>query len=124
MMGDESHSVVKGETNFEIDGQLYYPVIGSVKKITGGKPKRSGGGGGGGGGGGAKKHDKREKPERYHEITKRYDRVSEALERLQKQQDKTFGSTHLKHLKTEADLLKEQIKLLREKQIEIAGTDG
>jgi hypothetical protein len=110
---------IDGEVKTFQEGHIYLPTIKSATKTGSGagakRPKKGGGGGGGGGGGNASTHDHREKPERYHEVTKRYDRVSEALERLQKQQDKTFGATHLKNLKTEADLLKEQIKLLREK---------
>ena len=78
--------------------------------------------GSGGGGGGAKKHDKREAPERYHKVTKRYDRVSEALDKLDKLKNRAYGKSHLDNLHQESSLLAEQLDLLRQKNDEIMGT--
>ena len=84
-------------------------------KASGGGKGGKGGGGGGGGGGSASTHDTRQAPERYHENTKKYNHVQNALDKLGKTQERSYGKGYLENLQKEADLLQEQIDLMNEK---------
>ena len=112
----QSHQSLESGTTIQI------PVIGNAHKISspgGGSRGGKGGSGGGGGGGNASTHDHRKAPERYHENTKNYDRISEALEKVNKAKDKAFGKSYLKNLEKERELLNAQVNLLKEKEDEI-----
>lgn len=84
-------------------------------------PERPGGGGGGGGGGGSprRRYLSKAKPadhkERYHEIDNAIDDVVDALERLNKQQDRAWGAERLKSMQAESEELKKQRDLIRKK---------
>lgn len=84
-------------------------------RASGGGKGGKGGGGGGGGGGSASTHDTRQEPERYHENTKKYNHVQNALDKLGKAQERSYGKGYLQNLQKEADLLQEQIDLMNEK---------
>ena len=83
--------------------------------------EKTGGGGGGGGGGGAprRRYLNKAKPEdykeRYHEIDNAIDDVTDALERLNKQQDRAWGADRLKSMQAESAELKKQADLIGDK---------
>lgn len=96
------------------------PYIASASKMTppGGGARPSGGGGGGGGGGGKpKKIDKKDSEdhkERYHPVEQQLERVSDALEKVDKMKRRAFGESHIKAMESEIGLLKDEIKLQEE----------
>lgn len=118
MVGNGEATQVKGTTHFEVGGQIYIPIIGSVKKTGGGassgvkKPSPGRGGGGGGGGGGKPKKLDKKKPEdeieRYHEINKVLERLSDRLDTIDKLKNRAYGQGYLKNLQKEIDLTKKQ----------------
>lgn len=82
--------------------------------------ERPGGGGGGGGGGDSRRrYIAKAKPEdykeRYHEINNAIDEVTDALDRLNKQQDRAWGAERLKSMQAESAELKKQADLIRQK---------
>lgn len=123
MIGNGTATTVVGTSNFEIGGQIYIPVIGSVKKTGGGASSiPSGGrrGGGGGGGGGrearrANKINKEDNIERYHEIDNIIDDLADAYERLNKEEDRAWGKNRINAMQQESKILKEQIAAVEEK---------
>ena len=123
MIGNGTATTVVGTSNFEIGGQIYIPVIGSVKKTGGGASSiPSGGrrGGGGGGGGGrearrANKINKEDNIERYHEIDNIIDDLADAYERLNKEEDRAWGKNRINAMQQETKILKDQIAAVEEK---------
>lgn len=123
MIGNGTATTVVGTSNFEIGGQIYIPVIGSVKKTGGGASSiPSGGrrGGGGGGGGGrearrANKINKEDNIERYHEIDNIIDDLADAYERLNKEEDRAWGKNRINAMQQESKILKDQIAAVEEK---------
>lgn len=124
MIGDGTATKVVGTSNFEIGGQIYIPVIGSVKKTGGGAsniPSGSRRGGGGGGGGGRRdprklNHAKKEDHvERYHEIDNAIDDLTDAYDRLNKQEDRAWGKNKLDIMKQEANAIRDQAAAIQEK---------
>ena len=123
MIGNGTATTVVGTSNFEIGGQIYIPVIGSVKKTGGGAssiPSGSRRGGGGGGGGGrearrANKINKEDNIERYHEIDNIIDDLADAYERLNKEEDRAWGKNRINAMQQESKILKEQIAAVEEK---------
>ena len=83
--------------------------------------EKTGGGrrSGGGGGGSRRRYLAKAKPEdhkeRYHEINNALDEVTDALERLNKQQDRAWGAERLKSMQAESAELKKQADLIRQK---------
>ena len=75
--------------------------------------------GGGGGGGARRRYLAKAKPEdhkeRYHEIDNAIDDVTDALERLNKQQDRAWGADRLKSMQAESAELKKQADLIGDK---------
>lgn len=123
MIGNGTATTVVGTSNFEIGGQIYIPVIGSVKKTGGGASSiPSGGrrGGGGGGGGGrearrANKINKEDNIERYHEIDNIIDDLADSYERLNKEEDRAWGKNRINAMQQETKILKDQIAAVEEK---------
>ena len=123
MIGNGTATTVVGTSNFEIGGQIYIPVIGSVKKTGGGASSiPSGGrrGGGGGGGGGrearrANKINKEDNIERYHEIDNIIDDLADTYERLNKEEDRAWGKNRINAMQQETKILKDQIAAVEEK---------
>ena len=123
MIGDGTATKVVGTSNFEIDGQIYIPIIGSVKKTGGGAssiPSGSRRGGGGGGGGNrearrANKINKKDNIERYHEIDNVIDDLADTYERLNKEEDRAWGKNRINAMQQESKILKEQITAVEEK---------
>lgn len=123
MIGNGTATTVVGTSNFEIGGQIYIPVIGSVKKTGGGASSiPSGGrrGGGGGGGGGrearrANKINKEDNIERYHEIDNIIDDLADAYKRLNKEEDRAWGKNRINAMQQETKILKDQIAAVEEK---------
>lgn len=121
---DGNTTVVKGVKATKVEGGSYtytqtmlVPKKGSsftktAERVGGKSSGGSGGGGGGGGGGGkAKKLDKKKSEdeiERYHEITKVLDRLTDRLDTIDKLKNRAYGSGYLKNLQKEIDLTKKQ----------------
>ena len=123
MIGDGTATKVVGTSNFEIGGQIYIPIIGSVKKTGGGAssiPSGSRRGGGGGGGGNrearrANKINKKDNIERYHEIDNVIDDLADTYERLNKEEDRAWGKNRINAMQQETKILKDQIAAVEEK---------
>lgn len=123
MIGDGTATKVVGTSNFEIGGQIYIPIIGSVKKTGGGASSIPSGGrrGGGGGGGGRRdprklNHAKKEDNiERYHEIDNTIDDLADTYERLNKQEDRAWGKNRIDAMKAQTSIIKQQIAATEEK---------
>lgn len=103
----------------EVGSIVKIPYIASASKMTppGGGARPSGGGGGGGGGGKPKKIDKKDSEdhkERYHPVEQQLERVSDALEKVDKMKRRAFGESHIKAMESEIGLLKDEIKLQEE----------
>lgn len=100
-------------------------VGGSENTYRKGAEKTGGGRRSGGGGGSRRRYLAKAKPEdhkeRYHEINAAIDDVSDALERLNKQQDRAWGSARIKAMQEESKLLREQTDLYRKKAKEAEG---
>lgn len=123
MIGDGTATKVVGTSNFQIGGQIYIPIIGSVKKTGGGAssiPSGSRRGGGGGGGGNrearrANKINKKDNIERYHEIDNVIDDLADTYERLNKEEDRAWGKNRINAMQQETKILKDQIAAVEEK---------
>ena len=102
-------------------GQTGAATIKGLRK-TGAGTSFTGDKSGGGGGGARRRYLAKAKPddhkERYHEINNAIDDVSDALDRLNEQQDRAWGSARIKAMQQEAELLKEQTKLYHQKRKE------
>ena len=114
MIGDGTATQVKGTSHFEIGGQIYFPVIGSVQKTGGGASsiptgKKNGGGGGGGGKPTATKKKDKDK-ERYHEVTKLLDKQANILDRIGKEKERAYGKSYVDQLNKETAALKQNIE--------------
>lgn len=102
----------------EVGSIVKIPYIASASKMTppGGGARPSGGGGGGGGGKPKKidKKDSEDHKERYHPVEQQLERVSDALEKVDKMKRRAFGESHIKAMESEIGLLKDEIKLQEE----------
>lgn len=98
----------------------------SANKSSGGSIKsgNSGGGGGGRGGGGGGRREARRanhttmKPKRYHKIDNHIDNLTDAYERLNKQEDRAWGKDRINAMKQVSENLKQQVQALRDKRAE------
>lgn len=113
------------ETYYTLEGATYNGRgVSRGGSGSGGKGGRGGGGGGGGGGSKPKKIDKKDpedEKERYYEVTKQLDRLSDELEKVDTLQSSTYGNKHLQNLQKESKLLEEQIDILKRKRKEAEG---
>lgn len=122
---------------FGEDGRQYYiplevaenPIDGmvkgfSIKTITnkgsyGGGIQSSGGGGGGGGRREARRANHTTmKPKRYHKIDNHIDNLTDAYERLNKQEDRAWGKDRIAAMEKVSQNLKDQVAALRAKRQE------
>lgn len=98
----------------------------SANKSSGGSIKggNSGGGRGGGGGGGGGRREARRanrttmKPKRYHKIDNHIDNLTDAYERLNKQEDRAWGKDRIAAMEKVSQNLKDQVAALRAKRQE------
>lgn len=113
---------VKGKNGKALSGS---DVAGLTNNYRKNAEKTGGGGGGGGGGGARRRYLAKAKPEdhkeRYHEVNAAIDDVSDALERLNEQQDRAWGSARIKAMQEESKILREQTELYRKKAKEAEG---
>lgn len=84
----------------------------------GGGGKKPSGGGGGGGGSKKKKYEKKKRTDdtsdRYHEVTKQLDHMSNKLEKIDKIKSATWGKDHLKAINDEIAAIKEENAIQQE----------
>lgn len=112
---DSSGNTVKiaAEQALEHDNQLSIPVIKGASKISspggGSRPKSSGGGGG------KQKETKKHKRyqdeiERYHKNNETLSRVSEQLDKIEKQKERVYGEKYINRIDEETEALKRQLE--------------
>lgn len=107
---------ISGTQALDNTTQYYLPVIKGATKTGGGASgvgPQANANGGGGGGGKPKKVDLKkseDEKERYHEITKTLERMSQLLDSVGKMKERAFGKAHLKNIDQEIAMLKKQEK--------------
>lgn len=121
----EQHSI---DSEYQAGQTIMIPTIGAKKTGGGASGRKSSGGGGGGrrggggGGGGSPREarranhvDKDDYVERYHEIDNAIDDLTDAYDRLNKQEDRAWGKNKLDIMKQEANAIRDQAAAIQEK---------
>ena len=107
---------IDGEVKSFEEGHIYLPTIKSARKTGGGASgaNRSANKGSGGGGG-KKKETKKHKRyqdeiERYHKNNETLSRVSEQLDKIEKQKERVYGAKYIDRIDEETEALKRQLE--------------
>ena len=107
---------IDGEVKSFEEGHIYLPTIKSARKTGGGasgtnRPANKGSGGGGGKKKETKKHKRyQDEIERYHKNNETLSRVSEQLDKIEKQKERVYGAKYIDRIDEETEALKRQLE--------------
>ena len=124
--GVVTYEYAAAEGGYEIKGQpgetmTYYTIEGAKyngKGVTGDGVGNRRGGGGGGSREARRANRTTMKPKRYHKIDNHIDNLTDAYERLNKQEDRAWGKDRIAAMEKVSQNLKDQVTALRAKRKE------
>lgn len=116
LQAGQSFIGVNGQVVTVAEGQIAIPKIKSARKTGGGssganRPSNKGSGGGGGKQKETKKHKRyKDEIERYHKNNETLSRISEQLDKIEKQKERVYGAKYINKIDEETEALNRQLE--------------